>query len=123
VLLELLTQASAHGIHPRGIQVLNARIRGGMTWDWQELAVPLSLTDSVIDGPFILDHARVAGLSLARCALPGLSALHLTSASGLEITDSTISGMVVLRSATLAGTLLLSGSTIHGEPSELDGSP
>ena len=119
-LLDVLTGRTAVPTHVRGVRLRGARITGAMTWDWQRLAVPLELLDCVVDEPIDLDHAQVAGLSLIRCRLPGLSAEQMTCASTLKLIGSVISGTVMLRDAEISGAVLAAGAVLRGEVDRVD---
>ncbi len=55
----------------------------------------------------------MAGLSLVRCRIPGLSAEHLVSASTVRLSRSVFTGSVLLKDASVDGELVLSGSTVE----------
>jgi hypothetical protein len=115
LLLDVLTGSRPDlAVHPRGVRLRGARIVGAVEWDWQRLAVPLELVDCVVDAAINLDHAQIAGLSLIRCRLPGLSAEQLISSSTLRLLRSAISGPVVLRYASISGAVLATGTHIQG---------
>jgi hypothetical protein len=113
-LLDVLTGRAGAVVHPRGLRIEGARITGGLDWEWQHLGVPLALVDCDIEGPITLDHARIAGLSLIGCRLPGLSAEQMTCDSTLRLLDSTVDGTVDLRDVEVTGALLASGATVEG---------
>ena len=113
VLLKVLTAEPE--LHPRGVRILGARITGEMAWDWQQLAAPLELVDCTVDQPIILDHAQIAGLSLIRCQVPGLSAEQVISSSTLRFDGSVFSGTVVLRGASISGELRAVGTSIQSD--------
>ena len=119
-LLDVLTGRTDVTAHPRGLRIRGARLVGAIDWDWQRFTVPLELVDCVLDGVITLDHAQVAGLSLIRCRLPGLSAEQMTSASTLRLEGSTISGTVNLRDAVISGAVLASGAVIRGRTAPID---
>ena len=120
VLLEILTTADA--VHPRGVRIRGARIVGGLAWDWQRLAVPLELIDCVIDEQIVLDHAQLAGLTLIRCRVAGLSGNGLNSSSSLTFRDCDFAGSVLLSEARVQGGVFAPGSTIRGDRHR-DGEP
>lgn len=109
-LLTLLT--AGEGVHARGVRLRGARIVGEINWEWQRLCVPLELLDCTLDAPLRLGQATVAGISLVRCRIPGLSAEHLVSASTLRLNRSVFSGSVLLKDARVEGDVLFSGATI-----------
>lgn len=115
LLLDVLTGRTEGQTHSRGVRIRGARVVGEMNWDWQQLPVALELLDCIIDSPINLDHAQVAGLSLIRCRLPGLSAEQMTCASTLKLVGSVISGTVKLRDAVVNGAVLATDATIRGE--------
>ncbi|HST85081.1 MAG TPA: hypothetical protein VLL08_25305 [Kineosporiaceae bacterium] len=119
-LLDLLTGRTAVRTHSRGVRIRGARLVGEVEWDWQRLPVPLELLDCIIDNPINLDHAEVAGLSLIRCRLPGLSAEQMSCASTLKLVGSAISGTVILRDAVISGALLANGAGIQGQMDDVD---
>jgi hypothetical protein len=120
LLLDILTGHTAVQTHSRGLRIRGARVVGSMDWDWQRLPVPLELHDCIIDNAINLDHAQVAGLSLIRCRLPGLSAEQMTCTSTLKLVGSQISGTVVLRDAVVSGAVLASGATLSGQLDDAD---
>jgi len=76
---------------------------GEFSWQWQHLVAPLELLDCVIDQPIVLDHGELAGLTLKRCRVPGLSAEEVTSHSTVNLTGSAFAGVVVLRDSRVIG--------------------
>jgi len=112
VLLALLT--GAEEVHPRGVRIRGARIVGEFSWQWQHLVAPLELLDCVIDQPIVLDHGELAGLTLKRCRVPGLSAEEVTSHSTVNLTGSAFAGVVVLRDSRVIGAILLAAASIAG---------
>jgi hypothetical protein len=119
-LLDLLTGQTAVAVHPRGVRIRGARLVGAMDWDWQRFSVPLELVDCVLDSAITLDHAEVAGLSLIRCRLPGLSGEQMTCSSTLKLTASEISGAVNLRDAVISGAVLAGGAVLRGQIDPVD---
>lgn len=119
-LLDILTGRTAVQTHSRGVRIRGARVIGELEWDWQRLPVPFELVDCVIDSAINLDHAQVAGLSLIRCRLPGLSAEQMTCASTLKLVGSRISGTVLLRDAVINGAVLASDAVVQGQIDDVD---
>jgi hypothetical protein len=106
-------QVDAKGVRLRGLRISGDLDLEGVTLHW-----PLSLDNCYLDSgkPICLDHATAQRLTLTGCLLPGLSGVMLR-AREVSLSDSTLSGALVMRDADITGELDCRGATLTGQDS------
>jgi hypothetical protein len=106
-LVELLTEDRAAQLAGSGVRLAGVRILGRLRLAGAVLRTPLWFTDCTFDEPPDLRMARLTGLSLRGCRLPGLHGSNLRVAAGLNLSAVHATGTVLLNDAQIGGTLRL----------------
>ncbi|SHE62302.1 translocation/assembly module TamB domain-containing protein [Streptoalloteichus hindustanus] len=114
VLVALLT--GLYRIRPAAVPALrlvDADISGVLHLESAEVAHLVELDRCAFDHAPQLQLARIAGLRLTRCRLPGMRARNLRVDSDLELDGMASTGTVDLTDATVQGTVRLSAATLR----------
>lgn len=106
-LAELLTEDRAARMAVPVARLAGARVLGRLRLSGATVVAPVSFTDCVFDEPPELAMARLAGLELTGCRLPGLHAPNLRVAADLNLRAVVSSATVVLNDAEIGGTVRL----------------
>ncbi|GAA2617336.1 oxidoreductase [Dactylosporangium fulvum] len=106
VLADLLARPVDRTTHPRAaLRLRGATVVGVLDIAHTDVAVPVELHDCTLADPVDVSGARLAGLHLVRCRLPGLQARLVDVRGDVLCTESTIGGPVDLRDARIGGDL------------------
>jgi hypothetical protein len=106
-LVELLTEDRAGRAAVPVARLIGALVTGRLRLSGALVAAPVLLEDCEFDEVPELDMARLEGLSLVDCRLPGLYAANLRVAADLSLKGLHADGTVVLNDAQIGGTLRL----------------
>jgi hypothetical protein len=106
-LAELLTEDRAGAAAVPVAQLAGVRVLGELRLAGAVVAAPVWLTECEFDRAPDLRMARLEGLALTGCRLPGLRGANLRVAANLTLTELCSSGTVELNDAQIGGTLRL----------------
>jgi hypothetical protein len=79
-------------VDPRGIRLSGVTVTGQLDLAGLRVPFPLSFRDCDFDAPLMVEGARLAGLSLASCALPGLLGNGARIRRDLDLSGSRVTG-------------------------------
>lgn len=112
-LAELLTEDRAARRAVPAAWLAGVRIVGELQLAGAVISTPLWLVDCEFDERLDLEMARLEGLSLTSCRLPGLLGANLRVAANLTLRNVSSSGTVSLNDAQIGGTLRLDGAQLR----------
>lgn len=106
-LVELLTEDRAARLAVPMASLAGARVVGELRLAGAVVSTPMWFTECEFEDPPDLDMARLEGLALTGCRLPGLRGSNLRVAAHLTLTGLISTGTVRLNDAQIGGTLRL----------------
>lgn len=111
-LLVALLLGAKGPVHPRGVEVVGARVRGRLDLTGAGVPHRFALRACCFDEPVALESATTRDVSLSGSELPGLRATHATIEGGLDLAEVVTTGPIVLAGATVRHQLDLAGATL-----------
>jgi len=81
-------------IDPRGVWLQHAAITGSLDLSGLEVPFPLRFEGSHFDAPLLAEGARLSGLVLTGCALPGLQANGVRIQRDLDLSRTHVTGVL-----------------------------
>jgi hypothetical protein len=112
-LAQLLTEDRAARPTVPVARLAGLRVVGALCLDGAIVSRPVWFTDCVFDEEPQLRMARLEGLALVGCRVPGLCAPNLRVAADLTLTDLRATGTVQLSDSHIGGTLRLDGADLR----------
>jgi hypothetical protein len=116
ILHELVTgRAGTKAIHPRGLELVGARITESLDLEASTLVCPLTLVQCWFDEDVILNGAQASAIRFTGCQLPSLVAAQLQVSGNLLLNNGfRARGGVLLSGAQIGGRLSLDRARLDG---------
>lgn len=113
--LRHLLVAAQWPVDEKGFGLRGVRISGRLDLRWAAVRCPLLLHYCYLDGdePIRLDFATALRITLTKCQLPGLSG-EMLAVRELDLSGSTLTGVMQLRGADIAGQLICRDVQLKG---------
>ncbi|WP_157984653.1 hypothetical protein [Lentzea terrae] len=103
---------------PRKLCISDVRVTGEIDLEAGDVEFLVRFDRCSFDQPPVLEQAKIAGLYLVECTLPGLRAAQVQVSSSLSLRHCTVSGRIDLMGAHVTGQLVLRGSHVDGRGGE-----